>query len=106
VLGNIQLLYTALKENVPCYLVDPGNRIRMVNRPVRIQREEQYGYYLSLIPFSGCVKNLTLRGLKYNVTDYDLPSGIARCVSNEIVEKTASIEFEAGILLIIESKKD
>ncbi|SFQ16909.1 thiamine pyrophosphokinase [Lachnospiraceae bacterium XBB1006] len=106
VLGNIQLLYKAMEADVPCYLVDPNNRIRMAKKGLTIRKKEQYGYYVSLIPFSACVKGLTLQGMKYDVQNYTLPCGIARCVSNEILADEASISWEEGILLIVESKKD
>lgn len=106
VLGNIQLLKKALECNIPCALKDPYNRIRMIDAPLCIAKKEQYGYYVSLIPFTPTVEKLTLRGMKYPLTDYTLHSGIARCVSNEIVEEMAEIRFSKGIVIVIEAKKD
>ncbi|MGN0170745.1 MAG: thiamine diphosphokinase [Lachnospiraceae bacterium] len=106
VLGNIQLLKLALDQSVYCSLIDENNRITMTKDFSRIRKEQQFGKYVSLIPFSSCVKGLTLRGMKYLLKDYTLQTGLARGVSNEIMDEVAEIELKEGILLIIESKDD
>ena len=105
-LGNIQLLQMALKHDIPCFIKDEDNRIRMVKESFSISKKEQYGYYFSLIPFTSTVEGLTLEGMKYPLSDYTLHTGIARCVSNEIQEEEAHIRFSKGVLLVIEAKKD
>ncbi len=107
VLGNIQLLKRAMDAGVDCRIVDEHNRIRMIKGgmyAVQIVRDEQFGDYVSLIPFTPEVKGLTLTGFKYEVSDFTLESGMARGVSNEIKDETAEISFEDGILLVIESR--
>ena len=52
VLGNISLLGIGLEEQIKISLVDEHNRIRMINQPLTIRKAEQYGKYVSLIPFS------------------------------------------------------
>lgn len=68
-----------------------------------LRREEQFGRYVSLLPFTPCVEGLTLTGFHYNVTDFTLKCGRALGVSNEIEEETAQISFREGLLLVIES---
>ena len=106
VLGNIQLLKMALDQWVHCYILDENNRISMIRESMVIRKDQQYGDYVSLIPFTPCVKGLTLRGMKYPLDRFTLTSGLARGVSNEIVDVVAEIELEEGILLVIESKDD
>ncbi len=106
VLGNIQLLKAAMDHGVDCFLQDENNRIRMINKSISIEKEKQFGYYVSLIPFTPEVKKVTLKGMKYPLEQYDLKSGIARCVSNEIVDEYGVIEMQDGIMLVIESKRD
>ena len=106
VLGNIQLLKMALDQWVHCYILDENNRISMIRESMVIRKDQQYGDYVSLIPFTPCVKGLTLRGMKYPLDRFTLTSGLARGVSNEIVDAVAEIELEEGILLVIESKDD
>lgn len=106
VLGNIQLLKMALDQWVHCHIIDENNRISMIRESMVIRKDQQYGEYVSLIPFTSCVKGLTLRGMKYPLNRYTLTCGLARGVSNEIVDAVAEIELEEGILLVIESKDD
>ena len=91
VLGNISL-------------VDEHNRIRMINQPLTIRKAEQYGKYVSLIPFSEKVSGVTLRGLKYPLTDYTMGGFNSLGISNEIVSDEASISLSSGQLIVIESK--
>jgi len=104
VLGNVHLLKMAMDAGAECAIIDPHNRIRMIQGRMVLRREEQFGTYVSLIPFTPQVEGLTLRGFAYDVEDFTLECGKARGVSNEIREDTAVIEMRQGILLVIESK--
>lgn len=103
-LGNIALLGIGLEESVAMELLDGNNRIRMTDQSIKIPRERQFGKYLSLIPYSGSVKDVTLKGLKYSLDHEKLGGFNARGISNEIVEEEAVIEFSDGIMLVIESR--
>ena len=103
-LGNVSLLGIGLEEAVSIELLDANNRIRMVDRPVCISKAKQFGKYLSLIPYSGIVKDITVTGVKYPLNHEDLGGFNARGVSNEIIAEEAVIKFSDGILLVIESK--
>ncbi|MCD8045967.1 MAG: thiamine diphosphokinase [Clostridiales bacterium] len=104
VLGNLHLLKMAMDAGVSCAIIDPHNRIRMTQDGMTIRRAEQFGKYVSLIPFTPQVDGLTLRGFAYEVEDFTLLSGKARGVSNEIRAEAATIELRSGILLVIESR--
>lgn len=104
VLGNIELLGIGLMEGVLITLLDANNRIRMIDRGITLRRKEQFGTYVSLIPYSSQVEHLTLKGFKYPLSDYCLKGFCSLGVSNEIVEEEAVIEFDVGILLVIESR--
>lgn len=104
VLGNIHLLGMAMERDCECIMLDSCNRIRMLNQGMTIRREEQYGDYISLFPFTPTVKGLTLRGFKYPLEKYELQCYHSLGVSNEISEEKAEISFEEGILLMVESK--
>ena len=103
-LGNIHLLGMAMERDCECIMLDSCNRIRMLNQGMTIRREEQYGDYISLFPFTPTVKGLTLRGFKYPLEKYELQCYHSLGVSNEISEEKAEISFEEGILLMVESK--
>jgi thiamine pyrophosphokinase len=104
VLSNIALLGLGLENDVGIELVDEHNRVRMINQSLVISKKEQFGTYISLLPCSETVKNLTLTGFKYNLTDYTFGGFNSLGISNEIVDDVAEILFKEGILLVIESR--
>ncbi len=104
VLGNVALLGIGLQEQVSVQLVDANNRIRMINKSLCLTKEEQFGNFVSLLPYSGEVKHVTLKGFKYPLEDYTMGSFSSLGISNEIVEEKAEILFEEGILLVIEAR--
>ena len=104
VLGNIALLGIGLQEQVQIQLVDAHNRIRMTDKSICLMKSEQFGNFVSLLPYSGEVERVTLKGFKYPLENYTMESFSSLGISNEIVEEKAEILFEEGILLVIESR--
>lgn len=104
VLANIALLGIGLTAGAPVVIADANNRIRMADRSLVINRAEQYGKYVSLLPYTPEVTHLTLRGFKYPLCDVTLRGFCSLGVSNEIVEEKAEIVFESGILLVMETR--
>ena len=105
-LANIRLLGFCMEKGVDAYLVDAQNRISMMNQPLEMEKDNQYGKYISLIPFMGDVEGLTLRGFAYPLTDYTMGGYSSIGISNEITEKKATITMEKGTLLLIESRDE
>lgn len=103
-LGNLHLLGNAMEKGVECRMVDANNRIRMVCQGITIAREEQYGKYVSLLPFTPQVKGLTLTGFQYPLEDYTLECYHSLGVSNEITAEKAEISFREGVLVVVEAK--
>lgn len=103
VLGNISLLGIGLENHAEIELVDEHNRIRMIDKPISIRKDEQFGRYVSLIPYSATVEHVTLTGFKYPLADYTMGGFNSLGISNEITDDVAHIEFRGGILLVIES---
>lgn len=110
VLGNLQLLGYGLRQNVGCVMIDPHNRIRLIDKETVLEREKQFGKYVSLIPYTPQVTGLTLEGFLYPLQNHTMSSfyveGAAPIsgVSNEIVESTARIQLESGILVLVEAR--
>ena len=52
----------------------------------------------------GPVKGVTIKGMKYCLDNYDMSGFNSLGISNEISEDIASVEFEDGIMLVIESR--
>ena len=103
-LGNIELLGIGLQEKVEISIVDEHNRIRMCDADITFKRKEQYGKYVSLIPYTEKVSQLTLTGFKYPLKDATLQGFCSLGISNEIIEDEAFIQFKEGILIVVEAK--
>lgn len=116
-LANLGLLQICMEKGVAAELVDAHNRIHMIDHELRLEREKQFGTYVSLIPYTELVTGVTLTGMKYPLEDYTFHIGIAweggnkitdngvsRGISNEIEEEEALIQMKTGSLLVIESR--
>lgn len=104
VFGNMHLLKVALDAGIHCQIVDEHNRICMLSGNYSLHRDEQFGDYISLLPFTPTVEGLTLKGFEYDLEDYTMESGFARGVSNEIREEVAEISMKSGILVMFETR--
>ncbi len=105
-LSNIHLLKMCLDAGVEAALYDAQNRVSLLTGSRVFRRSEAYGKYVSFIPMTEQVKGITLTGFKYPLTGKNITIGreAGLCVSNEIVEETAAIRFDKGILICVESK--
>jgi thiamine pyrophosphokinase len=103
-MGNIGLLSQGVQAGVQVFLIDPRNRIRMIDRPMYLSKNEQFGAYVSLIPWGGPVTGLTLEGMKYPLQNATLTGNTTRGISNEIAADTAHISFTGGCLLVFETR--
>lgn len=104
VLGNIALLGIGLEEGISIQLVDVHNRIRMIDKPMQLKKAEQFGTVVSLVPYFGEVKGLTLKGFKYPLQDFTMGGFSSLGISNEIMADVAEISFEEGNLIVIEAR--
>lgn len=104
VMGNIHLLGMGMEQGASVILADRNNRIRMMPAgELVIKKEEQYGRYVSLLPFTPQVEGLTLTGFKYPLEHAVMQCYHSLGLSNEIVEEEAGISFQEGVLLVMES---
>ena len=104
VLGNIQVMEMAARQGVQVRLIDPYNRITLHQSGFSMKKSEQWGSYVSLIPWGGPVRQLTLRGFKYPLDHFTLKTGASLGISNEIIQETAEVSFTEGMLLAAETK--
>ena len=105
-LSNIHLLKLCLDHQVEAFLYDAWNKVYLLAEGKVFRRGETYGTYVSFIPLTEKVKGITLTGFKYPLTDKDIAVGTEAglCVSNEVAEAEASIRFDSGILICVESR--
>lgn len=102
-MGNIGMLAKYCGKLRHLALVDGQNYVFMM-APGSIKVPKSRYKYLGIISYGGSAENVTLRGVKYPLTDYRLPNDTTLGVSNEILEEEAEISFTEGKLLIILTK--
>lgn len=105
-LSNIHLLKLCLDRQVEAFLYDAWNKVYLLAEGKVFKRREIYGTYVSFIPLTENVKGITLTGFKYPLRGKDISVGVEAglCVSNEVTETEASIRFDSGILICVESR--
>ena len=100
----IRMLKLAADAGINAYMLDRTNRIRVIKNGITLNKEEQFGKYISVFPYgeSVCV---SLKGFKYEVEDVVLTSDISRGVSNEFAgaEGIISIKDENDYLIVMET---
>ncbi|MEG1827930.1 MAG: thiamine diphosphokinase [Cellulosilyticaceae bacterium] len=100
-LGNIHLLYKALRSDVRVSLVNSNNNIVLIEDAVVLEGE--VGQLVSLIPFTEEVTGVNTCGLAYKLADGIFEMGKPYGVSNYMTEKEAKVEIKTGKLLVIKS---
>ncbi len=103
--ANVQLAAYCQKEGTKFRIYDAHNYMSVWTEPFTLEREEQFGTYVSFYSLGNCVRDLTLSGFKYALNGHCLKntdSGLT--VSNEIVEEKARVTFTDGMLLMIQSR--
>lgn len=104
---NIGLLLQAEKQGVEAYIVDETNRIRLLSDQslceFEMYRQEQYGEYISLVPFTEQVEGVTLEGVMYPLDNAIIYAGNSLTVSNQIVEEKIHVKLAKGKMLFVES---
>lgn len=103
-LANVYLLSIALEHNIKAYIVDEYNKLYFINHNTTLRKDQLYGPYLSLIPYTEIVEAVTLEGFKYPLLKRDLCIGASIGISNEVIAEEATIIFQSGILIVTESK--
>lgn len=102
-LSNVYLLYNCLQQGAEACIIDPQNKIYLIEEEHTFRRKEQWGRYISFLPFSGEIKGITLTGFQYPLTDFDLDAASSRCISNELAEETGRIQMKEGVAICVES---
>lgn len=103
-IANIHILKYALEAKIPCQILDKYNKIYLIDSNYTLYQDKIYGRYISFIPLTTTVEGIILKGFKYPLENSSLSIGLSLGISNEIVERVATIELKKGILVAIESK--
>lgn len=103
-LGNIFLLQELLQRGLDGVIYDECNKLYLKDKSFSIRKQEQFGNFVSLLPLTDKVYNVTLDGFKYCVSGIDFYRERTLGISNEIQEEKASVQFSDGVFLVVESK--
>jgi thiamine pyrophosphokinase len=103
-IANIGLLRQPFMRGIKAVMCDAFNRLCMVQGLYRIRRDEAFGEFVSILPYFGDAKGVTLKGFKYLLKDAVMQAGSSLGVSNEIVAEEGVIEVREGIVLVVESR--
>ena len=95
-------LIRAEKNGIPAVIRDMHNAIRLVGKSIELKGNK--GDTISLMPFTEKVEGVTTKGLKYELTDFDMSIGVSLGVSNEMTGDRAEISLKKGYLFVIRSK--
>ena len=90
--SSIMLLRLAVEAEIPCFIQDMNNRIRVGRGKTILKRDELFGRYVSVLPYGNEARHLTISGFKYDVEDYNLEAREGRGISNELLSDTGVIE--------------
>lgn len=100
----LRSLYTLQKQysTIIFKMINVQNEICFLLPGKHLLKKSKYAY-LSFFAYGETLKNVTIRGAKYETTDERIEQGTARFTSNELLAD-GSISFEGGICLMIMSK--
>ncbi len=98
-LGNILLLLKKKYAKTPIKFVDRDQEIYLATDQVQISGTK--GDPISFIPIAGDVHDITSKGLKYNLANYQLSIQGNHGISNVLTSGTAKVTFKDKTLLVI-----
>ncbi len=102
-LANLTLLEYLKSRGVSAALYDSRNRVTCHGGGKQIYTANPEYQYVGVIPLDAELTGVTLRGLKYELTDAVLSRSAIISISNEAVEPTYMIEIRQGQALVVES---
>ncbi len=103
-LDAIFLLKIFAEKGISAYILDLNNKIYVRKGLVEFKREEIFGKYISMLPYSDRCIVSEIRGFKYVDDNLELIRESGRGISNELLEETGYIN--AGDYIIFMETKD
>lgn len=102
--ANVQTLMIPFKAGVEAIILDSQNRIRLIGGETHLKKDEAYGKYFSVFPLGSEVHEFSITGAKYPLHQHTLTPHDSLCVSNQIAEDEAVIDFTTGTVILMETK--
>lgn len=101
---NMQLLHTIVKAKIRGIIVDKWNILELTNNGKHTIVKNDYYPYISFIPYTEHVSNITLKGFYYPLKNFHISQGSTRCISNKLNEAKGTLSYKKGMLLVIQSR--
>lgn len=101
-MGNLGVMANYSSKGIMTDIADNNNLVRILPPGSHRISAESYRY-LGIISYSDITTGLTMKGVKYPLSDFTLTNKTSLGVSNEILKDSAEISFKEGLLLVIQS---
>lgn len=98
-LANIALLVQGRQQGIAVKLIDQWCELFLIDRRTVI--EGMAGQTVSLLPFGGPARGVTLTGFEYPLKGADLPIGRPIGVSNRLTGGKGIVEVDSGCLVAV-----
>lgn len=102
-LANVFLLKKYLTENRMYIIVDQLNELTIYEAGTYEITNDYHKLYISFIPLTEHVINLTLTGFLYPLEQKTVRSGETLTLSNKLIDQTGYFSFASGIVLVSKS---
>jgi thiamine pyrophosphokinase len=105
-LANVQLLakFITPPNLADMFIIDHKNIITLRKPGTYNLPKLDTKKYISFLPFTTTVDNLTLIGFKYSLVNRNILAGSTLCISNELISNYGTYSFSNGILIVIRSQ--
>lgn len=97
-IANLGLLLVIARRGGTGEIINEHNRAFLITDKAVVKGK---GTQVSLLPYCGDVKGVTLKGFKYPLTNFTLEMGSTRGISNVLEEETGEISIREGTLLAV-----
>ena len=98
-LANAQLLLAIEARGAQGVVTDGRQAVYLLRGTLELVAPA--GYSLSILPLERACRGLTLRGLRWELTEHDLIPGETLTVSNEFLDRPAHLVLREGTALVI-----
>ena len=102
--ANVQSLSIPFRAGVDARILDSQNSIRLIGGRTVLKKEETYGPIFSVFPLGKEVFGFSINGAKYPLKNHILTPYDSLCVSNQIEDEEVVIDFNSGIVILMETR--
>jgi thiamine pyrophosphokinase len=98
-LGNLALLALPTLADIPTCIADGDQTVRLARHQLIIAG--QPGDTLSLLPFGGDARGVSVAGVHWPLHNAHLPLGPSLSISNRMTANRAEVSVQDGLLLVV-----